>query len=86
MDTIFSSATNAQKSAVKIIRISGEASPKIPEIFSFKPPKPRVASLRRLYDLDKNIIDDAVVLFFPGLSSVIGVAIFELSSPWVLVV
>ncbi len=78
MDTIFSSATNAQKSAIKIIRVSGEKSPKIPEIFSFKPSKPRVASLRRLHDLNKNIIDDAVVIFFPGPFSVTGEDIFEI--------
>ena len=86
MDTIFSSATNAQKSAVKIIRVSGEASPKIPEIFSFKPPKPRVASLRRLYDLNKNIIDDAVVIFFPGPSSVTGEDIFEIHTHGSLII
>ena len=78
MDTIFSSTNNAQKSAIKIIRISGIESLKIPEIFSFKPPKPRVASLRRLYDLNNNIIDDAVVIFFPGPSSVTGEDIFEI--------
>ncbi len=86
MDTIFSSATNAQKSAVKIIRVSGEASPKIPEIFSFKPPKPRVASLRRLYDLNKKIIDDAVVIFFPGPSSVTGEDVFEIHTHGSLIV
>ena len=86
MDTIFSSATNAQKSAVKIIRISGEASKKIPEIFSFKPPKPRVASLRRLYDSNKNIIDDAVVIFFPGPSSVTGEDVFEIHTHGSLIV
>ena len=86
MDTIFSSATNAQKSAVKIIRVSGEGSSKIPEIFSFKPPKPRVASLRRLYDLNKNIIDDAVVIFFPGPSSVTGEDIFEIHTHGSLII
>ncbi len=86
MDTIFSSATNAQKSAVKIIRVSGEASSEIPEIFSFKSPKPRVASLRRLYDLNNNIIDDAVVIFFPGPSSVTGEDIFEIHTHGSLVV
>ena len=86
MDTIFSSATNAQKSAVKIIRVSGEASPKIPEIFSFTPPKPRVASLRRLYDLNKKIIDDAVVIFFPGPSSVTGEDVFEIHTHGSLIV
>ena len=86
MDTIFSSATNAQKSAIKIIRISGKGSLKVPEIFSFKPPKPRVASLRRLYDVNKNIIDDALVTFFPGPSSVTGEDIFEIHTHGSLII
>ena len=86
MDTIFSSATNAQKSAIKIIRISGKESLKLPEIFSFKPLKPRTASLRRLYDLNKNIIDDAVVIFFPGPLSVTGEDIFEIHTHGSLII
>ena len=78
MDTIFSSASNSQKSAIKIIRVSGKETSKIPAIFAFKPIKPRVATLRRLYDLNKNIIDDAIVIFFPGPSSVTGEDIFEI--------
>ena len=78
MDTIFSSATSYQKSAIKIIRISGNQCKKIPEIFSFEPTKPRMATLRRLYDSHKNIIDDAIVIFFPGPSSVTGEDIFEI--------
>ena len=34
MDTIFSSANSSQKSAIKIIRVSGKGCDKIPEIFS----------------------------------------------------
>ena len=52
MDTIFSSASSSQKSAIKIIRISGSEAKKIPKIFSFKPTQPRVASLRKIYDLN----------------------------------
>ena len=78
MDTIFSSATNSQKSAIKIIRISGNECKKIPEIFFFKPTKPRVATLRKLYDLKKNIIDNAIVIFFPGPLSVTGEDVFEI--------
>ena len=86
MDTIFSSATNAQKSAIKIIRISGKDVSKIPKIFSFKPPKPRFASLRRLYDLNNNMIDDAVVIFFPGPSSVTGEDVFEIHTHGSLII
>ena len=86
MDTIFSTATSAQKSAIKIIRVSGKETTKIPEIFSFKPTKARVATLRRLYDLNKNIIDDAIVIFFPGPSSVTGEDIFEIHTHGSLII
>ena len=58
MDTIFSSASSSQKSAIKIIRVSGSETKKIPKIFSFKPTQPRVDSLRKIYDLNYNIIDN----------------------------
>ena len=63
LDTIFSSASNVQKSAIKIIRISGPSAKKVSKIFSFKPTKPRVASLRKIYDEDNNIIDNAIVIY-----------------------
>ncbi|MDA9632467.1 tRNA uridine-5-carboxymethylaminomethyl(34) synthesis GTPase MnmE [Alphaproteobacteria bacterium] len=78
MDTIYSSTSNFQKSAIKIIRISGENCHEIPEIFSFKATRPRVATLRKIYDSNKNIIDNAIVIFFPGPSSVTGEDIFEI--------
>ena len=77
MDTIFSSASSSQKSAIKIIRISGNETNKIPEIFSFKVTQPRVATLRKIYDLKRNIIDNALVIHFPGPKTVTGEDIFE---------
>ena len=77
MDTIFSSASNVQKSAIKVIRVSGNNVKEIPRIFSFKPTRPRVASLRKIYDLKKNLIDNALILYFPGPRSVTGEDIIE---------
>lgn len=77
MDTIFSSASNSQKSAIKVIRISGTKTKKIPKIFSFKETSPRVASLRKIYDLKKNVIDNALVIFFPGPNTATGEDIIE---------
>ena len=77
MDTIFSSASSSQKSAIKIIRVSGSKTKKIPKIFSFKPTQPRVASLRKIYDLNQNIIDNALVIFFPGPNTVTGEDVIE---------
>ena len=78
MDTIFSSASNSQKSAIKIIRVSGKLCNKIPHIFSFKQPSPRIASLRKIYDSSKNLIDNVLVIFFPGPLTVTGEDIYEI--------
>ena len=77
MDTIFSSASNAQKSAIKIIRVSGSKTKKIPEIFSFKPTQPRVASIRKIYDFHNNIIDNALIIYYPGPHTVTGEDVLE---------
>ena len=78
MDTIFSSASSPQKSAIKIIRVSGSETKKLPKIFSFKPTQPRVASLRKIYDQNNNIIDNALIIFFPGPNTVTGEDIIEI--------
>ena len=77
MDTIFSSASSSQKSAIKVIRVSGSETKKIPKIFSFKATKPRVASLRKIYDYNRNIIDNALIIYFPGPNTVTGEDIIE---------
>ena len=77
MDTIFSSASSSQKSAIKVIRVSGSETKKIPKIFSFKATKPRVASLRKIYDHNRNIIDNALIIYFPGPNTVTGEDIIE---------
>ena len=77
MDTIFSSASSSQKSAIKVIRVSGSEAKKIPKIFSFKETKPRVASLRKIYDFNRNIIDNALIIYFPGPNTVTGEDIIE---------
>ncbi|MDC6451255.1 tRNA uridine-5-carboxymethylaminomethyl(34) synthesis GTPase MnmE [Alphaproteobacteria bacterium] len=78
MNTIYSSASNNQKSALKIIRISGRHSNIVPSIFSFKATKPKYASLRKLYDHKNKIIDNALVIFFPGPLTATGEDIIEL--------
>ncbi len=77
MDTIFSSASSPQKSAIKVIRVSGSQTKKIPKIFSFKPTKSRVASLRKIYDQNHKIIDNALIIYFPGPNTVTGEDIIE---------
>lgn len=77
MDTIFASASGSKKSAIKIIRISGSKIELLPNAFSFKPTQPRVASLRKIYDLDKRIIDNALIIYFPGPHTVTGEDVME---------
>jgi len=77
LDTIFSSASSSQKSAIKIIRVSGNKTKNIPHIFSFKPTEPRIASLRKIYDLDRSIIDNALIIYFPGPKTVTGEDVLE---------
>ena len=62
---------------IKIIRISGSKVELLPNIFSFKPTQPRVASLRKIYDLDKRIIDNALIIYFPGPNTVTGEDVME---------
>jgi len=78
LDTIFSSASGHLKTAIKIIRISGKKSKLIPSIFFYKETNPRVASFRKLYDLNKQLLDNAVVIYFPGPKTVTGEDICEL--------
>ena len=78
MDTIFSSASGHLKTAIKIIRISGKKSKCIPSIFFYKETNPRVASFRKLYDSNKRLLDNAVVIYFPGPNTVTGEDICEL--------
>ena len=75
-DTIFVSSTQF-KSAIKIIRISGNKAKKIPNIFNFKKPKPRTFTLRKLI-YKKNLIDHAPVVWLPKKRSFTGEDTYEI--------
>jgi tRNA modification GTPase len=75
-DTIFASSSQF-KSAIKIIRISGENAKKISNIFSFKRPIPRTFVLRKLF-YKNNIIDIAPVVWLPKNKSFTGEDTFEI--------
>lgn len=84
-DTIYalSSGSNT-KSGVAVVRISGPKAIYCLEAMKspnkdFLPPKPRVASLRSLYcPLSKELLDKALVLWFPGPNSFTGEDVVEL--------
>ena len=75
-DTIFASA-NQFKSAIKIIRVSGNKAKQLPKIFNFKKPEPRVFSLRKLMYKQK-IIDYAPVIWLPKNRSFTGEDTYEI--------
>ena len=75
-DTIFASS-NQFKSAIKIIRISGQKAKNIPNIFGFKKPVPRTFALRKLIYRD-NIIDHSPVVWLPKKQSFTGEDTYEL--------
>lgn len=71
--TIFALATGAGRAAIAVIRLSGPASAAILSRLGAGPPTPRIASLRRLRHPDTgDVLDEAVVLWFPGPASYTG--------------
>ena len=74
-DTIFA-ASNQFKSAIKIIRISGQEAKNIPNIFGFKKPIPRTFVLRKLIHKNR-VIDFAPVVWLPKNKSFTGEDTYE---------
>ena len=77
-DTIAAVATPAGRGAVGIIRLSGSGAFAIAEALSGPLPRPRCAGLRRLLDADGEVLDEALVLAFPGPASFTGEDMIEL--------
>ncbi len=78
MDTIFALATARGKSGVAVIRISGDRAFSAVEALAGTVPEMRRASLRRIRDRDGRVIDEALVLTFPGPGSFTGEDVAEL--------
>ena len=71
-DTIFALATGTGRAAIAIIRLSGPAAaPALRRLAGMLPP-PRQAVVRRLRDATGAVLDQAVVLWFPGPRSATG--------------
>jgi tRNA modification GTPase len=71
-DTIFAPATAGGRAAVAVIRLSGPGTASAVRSLAGDLPKPRRASLRRLFAPDGVDIDSAVVLWFPSPGSYTG--------------
>ena len=80
METIFACATAPVKSGVSIIRISGDKSFKaLSALCNTDKIKPRYAVLRKIFNpIDKQLIDEALILWFPAPKSFTGEGVVEL--------
>jgi len=80
METIFATATAPLKSGVAVIRISGaSAGEALDRLTNCKRPKPRYASLNKIYNPEtKEQIDEALILWFEAPASFTGEDVAEL--------
>lgn len=73
LDTIFAKASGAGQAAVAVMRLSGPRCEAVLGALVGQVPKPRMASLRRLIAPDdREVLDRALVLWFPGPASYTG--------------
>lgn len=87
MDTIAAVATPSGRGSVGIIRISGPRAPDIAIALLGHLPEPRNAVLGGFKAQDGSLIDQGLVLYFPGPNSFTGESVVELQGhggPWVL--
>lgn len=79
LDTIFAKASGAGHAAVAVMRLSGPRCEAVVGALAGRLPQPRMASLRRLTAPDGGeILDQALVLWFPAPSSYTGEDVAEL--------
>ncbi|MFA7264384.1 MAG: tRNA uridine-5-carboxymethylaminomethyl(34) synthesis GTPase MnmE [Caulobacter sp.] len=71
-DTIFAPATAPGRAALAVVRVSGPGTGDLLTALAGGRPAPRRASLRRLRDIGGALIDEALVLWFPGPASYTG--------------
>lgn len=70
--TIFALASGAGRAAVAVLRISGPGSAAVVQALAGRLPPPRHASLRRLRNAAGEVLDQALVLWFPAPGSYTG--------------
>tara|TARA_R110002072_G_scaffold181232_16_gene337367 strand:+ start:9174 stop:10454 length:1281 start_codon:yes stop_codon:yes gene_type:complete len=71
-DTIFAVSSGAPPAAIGIIRVSGAFAAAAVEALAGRLPAPRQASLRALRDTEGEVLDRALVLWFPGAATATG--------------
>src|SRR5687767_11528758 len=73
LDTIFALASGTGRAALAVVRVSGSAARIAIGRLAGRLPAPRTASLRRLRDpATGDVLDRALVLWFPGPASYTG--------------
>jgi tRNA modification GTPase len=77
-DTIAAIATAAGAAGVGILRLSGPGCRAIASTLLGRPPQPRHAHYLRFRDDDREVIDDGLLIFFPGPHSYTGEDVLEL--------
>jgi tRNA modification GTPase len=77
-ETIAAIATAAGAAGVGIVRLSGPGCRVIAATLLGRPPVPRQAHYLRFRDADGTVIDDGLMLFFPGPQSYTGEDVLEL--------
>ena len=72
MDTIFALSSGAPPAGIGIVRVSGPEARKSIETLAGSVPPPRRATFATLRDADGRVLDQGLILFFPGPNSVTG--------------
>ena len=75
--TISALSTVEGQSGIAIIRVSGPLSKKTLEHLTGKKPKPRLTTLTKIKTLDKKIIDEGLIVYFPKKQSFTGEEVAE---------
>jgi len=72
--TIYALSSGPGSSGIAVVRVSGEDTEKVIKVLTKEDlPTPRVATLKKLYKSDTNsLIDEGVILWFPGPNSYTG--------------
>ncbi len=79
-ETIAAQATPSGRGGVGIVRISGSLARDCAERMLGHCPKPRYAEYLPFYDLEREVIDEGIALYFPGPNSFTGEDVLELQA------
>ena len=80
-DTIFALSSGSGRAGIAVVRVSGPAAAVVLKTLASELPKPRQAVVRTIRSRDgSDVIDQSLVLFFPGPASVTGEDVAEFHS------